>query len=183
MNVTYLIGEPGVGKTTLVENLVQGWVRYDVRKPFAHQVYRETGVVQLGPAREAFGGTDGLSMSVQPKVVEWLSSWDGPEFSNILGEGDRLATDSFFQAVGAAGATLNVIHVVCDAATAEHRRQQRAQDLGSKPQDPTWLKGRRSKVARLAETWATATLDTTAGDVSLGVIQSDPVLSLFLKGA
>jgi hypothetical protein len=141
------------------------------RRPFARTIY-ECGVVQLGEERPVFGGTDTLSMSVQPKVLEWAEM---PDYPDIVGEGDRLANGKFFQAMKDLGYDLTIVH--CDApsdVTAE-RRLMRAARHAMKPQDAVWLQGRQTKVARLAEEWATHQADTSSPTV-VNTITQLPVL-------
>lgn len=142
----YFIGEPGVGKTTLVSALIGERSGYAMREPVPHIVYGDGGIAQIGVARDQFGGTDGLAMNIQPKVVEWLNQ---QPYSTIFAEGDRLANGKFFRAVEDAGYALRVIVVEAGAAVAADRRAARAAALG-KAQNETWLKGRQSKVLTLA---------------------------------
>lgn len=158
MRLTYLIGEPGVGKTTLLNAITEGLPGMAVRRPFARTIY-DCGVVQLGEAHPVFGGTDKLSMSVQPKVVEWAAM---PDYSYIVGEGDRLANGKFFTAMRDLGYDLCIVHCVAPPEVAAERRIIRAAQAGVTPQDAVWLQGRQTKVARLALEWATHTLETNA---------------------
>lgn len=156
MRLTYLIGPPGVGKTALVNALTNGVPRYASTSPFAKTIYPGAEVVQLGEERPPFSGTDTLSMSVQPKVLEWARM---PEYSDVLGEGDRLSNASFFQKMRDLGYDLCIVHCYAPAEVVAERRGQRAVANRLKPQDPTWVRGRLTKIARLADTWATHSLD------------------------
>lgn len=155
MRLTYLIGEPGVGKTTLLNAFTEGLPGLAARRPFARTLY-ECGVVQLGEDRPVFGGTDTLSMSVQPKVLEWAEM---PEYPDIVAEGDRLANGKFFQGMKDRGYDLCIIHCVASPDTLAARRLQRAAEHEMKPQDAIWLKGRETKVRKLATEWATHGVD------------------------
>src|ERR1700757_2983373 len=105
MNLLYLIGEPGVGKTALMAELVKGRSRRVRTQPFAHTVY-EGGLVQLGRERSnGYGGTDSLSMSVSPLAIAALENHIWPK---IVGEGDRLAHGKFFDAAKEYGYDLEV---------------------------------------------------------------------------
>lgn len=151
MNLTYLIGQPGAGKTTVLAALTEG-ESADLRsKPFAHMSY-PNGAIQLGRTREDFGGTDALAMSVQPKVLAWLAH-DRP--TAVFGEGDRLGNGKFFRAVDALGYGLTVVLLRTPDEVAAGRRA----DRGSK-QNETWLLGRRSKVENLRP-WVTHIADGT----------------------
>lgn len=158
MNLLYLIGEPGSGKSTLTAALVQGRRRRVHKEPFAHTLY-EGGLVQLGRERGGgFSGTDALSMSVQPKVVAVLEARAWP---NVLGEGDRLANGRFFTAAREAGYEVDVALLQVDEELAAARRAERGSN-----QDPTWLAGRRTKVNNL-QPYVTITLDASRSVAAL----------------
>ena len=157
MRLTYLIGEPGVGKTTLLTAITDGLPGLAVRRPFARTLY-ECGVVELGEQHGVHGGTDKLSMSVQPKVIEWAET---PDYQDIVAEGDRLSSDSFFQAMADLGYQLTVVHCHAPSAVAAERRLMRAAHHAIKPQNPVWLKGRQTKVEKLAYKWKTVAIDTS----------------------
>lgn len=157
MRLTYLIGEPGVGKTTLLGAITDGLPGIAARRPFARTIY-DCGVVQLGEDRPVFGGTDTLSMSVQPKVVEWAAM---PDYPDIVGEGDRLANGKFFQAMKDLGYDLRIVLVRADPELIAERRLERAADHSMRPQDAVWLQGRQTKVRGLASAWATDQVDTS----------------------
>jgi len=136
----YLIGFPGAGKTTLLSKCLEGIPSTTVLDPFAHVVY--PGGAQLGKVRGTFSGTDALSLSVQPKVVKWLSH---RPYENIVAEGDRLANERFFQSVQEYGYHLTVVYLDIPPWTAAERRAERGSN-----QNPAWVRGRQTKVAGLA---------------------------------
>lgn len=157
MQLTYVIGEPGVGKTTLLAAATEGLEWYVGTKPFVHVVYDKPNVAELGPRKgNGFSGTDGLSMSASPKVVGWLTM---APFPNILGEGDRLSSGKFFTSVVEQGYHLTVVHLTAPPGILDERRRVRAEMLHTPMQNETWLKGRQTKVANLAEQWADVTLN------------------------
>jgi hypothetical protein len=157
VRLTYLIGEPGVGKTTLLNAITEGLPGMAVRRPFARTIY-DCGVVQLGESHPVFGGTDKLSMSVQPKVVEWAAM---PDYPDIVGEGDRLANAKFFQAMKDLGYDLCIVLCFAPSEVAAERRLMRAAQHTTKPQDAVWLQGRQTKIRNLASEWAAIQIDTT----------------------
>lgn len=167
MRLTYLIGEPGVGKTTLLNAFTEGLSGMTVPRPFARRLY-DCGVVQLGEERAVFGGTDTLSMSVQPKVLGWAEM---PEYPDVIAEGDRLANGKFFQGMRDLGYNLCIVHCIAPSEVIAERRLMRAAQHEVKPQDPIWLKGRETKVHKLAEEWATHRLDTS--QPGLGITATD----------
>ena len=168
-HLMYLIGEPGIGKTTLMRALTKDHPYEEAAQPFAHKVY-DNGVWELGRDREDFGGTDALAMDVQPDVLQFMESIH-PRY--VMAEGDRLANKGFFTEMRRLGYTLHVYHL-----TGEGLATQRRLARGSK-QNETWIKGRRTKSKALAE-WLDAeeiypTLDAT---VYVGLL-NDPVSERF----
>jgi hypothetical protein len=174
----YLIGEPGSGKSTLMAKLTEPLIPTLKRSPFAHTYWwsDRSAITELGERRPGgFGGTDSLSMSVQPKVLTWLEKHNTP----VFGEGDRLANGKFFTGAVAVGWDVTVAYLEIDPAWAEARRAARAQELGTKPQDPKWVQGRRTKVLRLAEDWATVVLRADANEETLlDALRSQPVFKI-----
>jgi energy-coupling factor transporter ATP-binding protein EcfA2 len=146
----YLIGVPGSGKTTL-SNAVLGDVPFEVQDydPVPHMRYG-AGRIQLGLPREEHGGTDALSMSIAPKVREALLS---NRWQYVFGEGDRLATGSFFDQVTAAGWQLRVIWLLTPPGIAVQRRRARGST-----QNESWVRGRTTKVYSLGRRYADVTL-------------------------
>ncbi len=147
----YIIGEPGAGKSTLVETLTGDALVVTGRKPLAHRTYLTAagGVTELG-AREPgrFGGTDALSMSAIVQAEAWVTDGSWPAGSLLMAEGDRLACDRFFNALLAGGWQLRIAHLDVPPEVAAARREAR----GS-AQDPAWVRGRRTKVANLLDRW------------------------------
>lgn len=139
--MTYVIGEPGSGKSSLVANLVGVQPTRELEKPFAHRLYA-CGVYELGKRRPDFPGTDALSMSVQPTVVSWL---DSARPFRVIAEGDRLGNSSFFNAAEEIGYTVNV-YVLWGPEAATLQRRIRGSE-----QDEDWVSGRRSKVRNIME--------------------------------
>jgi hypothetical protein len=160
MNGCYFIGEPGIGKSTLVSALTAGSNPEWRPKPFMHGIYRDdTGVTlaaQIGGPDEKYPGTDRLSMSVGPKAIDWLAQAPAPF---VFGEGDRLASDGFFGAMDewCDEWTLVVMNARPDVAAARRIARGSTQNAG-------WLKGRRTKFLRLAGDWRdrALVLDATA---------------------
>ena len=151
MRLVYVIGPPGVGKTATLDTLVAPYRPSEVAVPFRYRIYPEPGWTVLGPARAAFGGTDALSMSVQPKVVGWLAGSSPPV---VLGEGDRLANLGFLRAATDVGYETFLVVLSAPETVVEERRTRRAAEHDSGTQNASWVAGRRTKVARLAAAWS-----------------------------
>lgn len=180
-HLTYIIGEPAAGKSTLVAELTRNAMSYVRRQPFGMTVWETLGapdVYELGLRRGDFSGTDALALNVQPRVIEWLRE-DSPEF--VLGEGDRLANAKFFNAAKQLGYELRVVFLQIEEEEALRRRLLRALQLRRPEQDHKWVQGRRTKVANLAEQFATVTLDAMSEPhVMVEALLDDPVVATLL---
>ena len=156
-HLVYVIGAPGVGKSTLVAALLgsAGWRA--VADPIPH--LRRGNTVMPGRAREAFGGTDSLAMSIAPRAEAWISTRPAP---TVVGEGDRLAYPRFFEVAAAAGYRVHLVSLYLPREAAERRRAERAARLGTKPQNPTWVRGRESKVDNLTAALGAVVLSAEA---------------------
>jgi GTPase SAR1 family protein len=139
-----IIGAPGTGKTTLMQQWMRRW-DWEYRRTGQLDHYVSGDLIVLGKydPSETFGGTDKLSMSIAPQVVEFL---DNNQDKVILFEGDRLNSKKFFQEVLDKGWNLRI--VALDVPKEE--RERRYEERGSE-QDPTWLQGRISKVENVIE--------------------------------
>lgn len=143
MKLVYLVGVPGSGKTTALDAAVD-LLAIDppevVREPVPHVRYGP--LWYLGVRREAFGGTDALSMSISPKAVAWLPEVDARV---LVGEGDRLATPKFLLAAP----QRTVIWLDTPVKLCRERAAARAAALGRPEQEMSWWKGRVTKVTNL----------------------------------
>ena len=155
----YLIGYPGSGKTTAMAQAMGVIDRVELQ-PFAHTVYAD-GLIQLGRARDVYGGTDTLSLSVQPRVIDWI----GESVADVIvGEGDRLANSKFFTAVEALGRDVRIVYLKCPEVIARRRAWERGSRFNE-----SWLKGRITKVDRLVEEWKhrMVALDSTEPEIAI----------------
>lgn len=150
LSLLYLIGEPGVGKSTTMQTLTAGLERVYAGTPLHHEILRQPGEVatiamELGRTREGYPGTDTLALNANPKAINFVSWRPAPI---MLAEGDRLANMAFLEAAQQAGYRVHVAHLTAaDPAVPAARRAGR----GSQ-QNESWLKGRQTKVTNLAAT-------------------------------
>ncbi len=148
-SLVYLVGPPGVGKSTVMAALTEkcgrapmrhGQVKYDA-------LYRDpAGVVgvELGCRREMFSGTDALGMAVNPHAVDWITSTDE---RMVLGEGARLANARFLRAAVSAGFAVHLVHLSADPGTLGERRSARGSS-----QSPTWVRGAETRARNIMKT-------------------------------
>jgi len=143
----YVVGVPGSGKSTLLRALLPPPAGFRPR-PVPHLLYatrdgtRIAGA-QIGADHPRFPGTDRLSMAIQPQAIEWLQTAPVPV---LVGEGDRLSTESFLRALVASTTQAHVVWLDTPPEVAAERRAKR----GS-AQSEQWLRGRETKVRRLVD--------------------------------
>lgn len=152
----YLIGEPGVGKSTVMAGLTAGLIDVEQTEPgLAWIEWWSPNVSGDGPAfaeigrrRDTFAGTDALGMGALPIAERWIARAPYPL---VVGEGDRLGHPRFWLAASTANYDVSVLALL-DPEGAEGRRAERAARVG-KAQSEAFVKGRRSRVRRLIEEW------------------------------
>lgn len=171
----YLIGGPGVGKSTVMQSLLEGWTpgdytRFTVREMFGHWLEHEVlGVAAyLGKLRPEYPGTDALSRSVQPHAVSWVATLPMLGLSWVFGEGERLGNAGFLTAL-AEQTRLRVIHLVASPEIAEERRLHRA----GKVMTPTYCKAKTTQAANVARAVGAVEVDA---DQSLDAIVAEILL-------
>lgn len=145
----YLVGEPGSGKTTLMDKLTAGTVRALVPgndQPRREVLFDKRGnpwAVELGYRKGTFSGTDALGMTVIEHAVPWLYR---AELPIVLAEGARLANARFLSAAVDAGFDVHLF--LLDHPSIEDWRRKRERKLG-KAQNPSWVAGARTRAHNL----------------------------------
>lgn len=162
-SLLYLIGEPGVGKSTTMQELTAGLDRWYSARPLHHERLargpRETLAVELGRTREGFPGTDTLALNANPRAIEFVYSRPAPI---VLAEGDRLANMRFLKGAAVAGYLVHVAYLTAsDPAVPAARRAGR----GSQ-QNEAWLRGRQTKVRNLAAAARQAGMEVLSVDTA-----------------
>jgi hypothetical protein len=148
VNLVYLVGAPGVGKSTLMAELTGGCHRLPVNLPVGHDRLVDVGraevvAVELGRHRPGFPGTDTLPLNVSPVACRWVAAaGPGPL---VLAEGDRLAHTGFLDAAAYGGYRVTVVHLTAPPDVLDARCAQRGST-----QNEAWRQGRLTKSARLA---------------------------------
>lgn len=134
----YLIGPPGSGKTTLLDEIVR---QLGLQWLPDRRVYRETWInpltdgseeraYVLGKRRDAFGGTDALSLSASPRVIEWLEAEQDNNLlpDTLLGEGIRLSGVAFLARLDTVYRT-SVVWLTANQDVLDERCGSRGHDL------------------------------------------------------
>lgn len=141
----FVVGEPGVGKTTLVRALIAGRPLELVPSP-KWTLAGEVALLGHYTGATFDGGDTVSSTNVDPELAYWerrlldrpLSIFDGDRCSNDERKG-RIAGN----------ARALVLHLVAPETESARRREARRQS-GDKAQDPSWVKGRKTKAANFA---------------------------------
>lgn len=149
LRLVYLIGEPGVGKTTLMRSatadLVRGLLPGDPARELLARRDGRPVAVELGRSRGTFSGTDALPMNAVVVAERHVLHQAEQEAPVLLAEGARLANARFLSAAVGADWRTTLVHVVGPAVAAA-RREERGTH-----QDPAWVKGAATRARRLAE--------------------------------
>jgi hypothetical protein len=173
----YLSGEPGIGKSALMAELTKRWTRLPVN-PGPNAPARDwllsdgarlssIVAVELGKRRDSFSGTDALPQTAILAAEAYLRSGQAAEETSLLlAEGARLANRRFLTAARDSGWRVILAHLV-GARAASVRRSARADALGVPEQNPSWVKGRRTAAANLANdasSWGCTVIGLDAED-------------------
>lgn len=144
MKVVWIIGEPGVGKTTVVRELL-GPTPSRNMKPKWSLVHRGIGIVAAGHYKgEAFDGADTVPYNGVADALDfWLDNYSGSELT--IFDGDRFSHQKVVDFFKLRVPEHKLVCVQVLSARVELQRQARFAVTG-KNQNATWLKGRATKV-------------------------------------
>lgn len=154
-NMVYVSGPPGAGKSTLMAHLTRYCGRTPITGTIPHDLLTlPTGnslpppsfntAVELGRRREKFSGTDALSMSIQPKAVQYMAR-PGLAHTLVLAEGDRLANINFLDHCRDLGWAVTLVNLYAPGTLLDERCAARGST-----QNEGWRQGRITKAANLA---------------------------------
>lgn len=143
-----LIGEPAVGKTTIVRGVIKGLVGYErnrLGKAKWMEFKNERLIVMGSYNGHTFDGTDRLSMAcysdLESAVYYFVHHKQG---YNILWEGDRLSRKRWLDATSNYYET-KLFHLYAEDDAVKSRR-----DLRGTKQNESWVKGRKQLCKRLS---------------------------------
>lgn len=155
----YLIGPPGVGKTTLMADLLAGYDRGEpIKVPSPPRTTsltvtplylvtagaeRRAGV-ELGYRRKTFSGTDALGMSVNPQAIFWAETGGANIHDQVWGEGARLANKGFLLALDR-HTDLTVVELVAPRSVLDERCARRGSE-----QSLSWREGAATRARNLS---------------------------------
>lgn len=179
MEFLYIFGQPGAGKSTLVEHLVRGLrdveclsepvthpgVKFYAEIPFIE--WRAPGAalddapacaIELGKGVDpetGHRGTDRCNMYLAAYLYEWLPTFQHPW---VFGEGERLGAGRVLATLAErTGRRVVPVYLDTPDGLCAERRSRR-----ERQQRPAWVKGRITKTRRLAEATGCMRLDGTA---------------------
>lgn len=167
--VLFVLGEPGVGKTTLVRQLLYDSFRPSVKaltEPPAPKWTTVDGeICAAGYYRgDAFDGADTVPYNgAHAALMHWSASYR--DWPLTIFDGARFSTRSSLALLRSLAPDHAIVgvHLVGGA---EARRVQR-QVITGVAQNATWIKGAATRAARFAQLIGATTIDTTERDAGV----------------
>lgn len=149
----YILGGSGSGKSTAMAHLLDGWAigpytKWTTKEMFGHTVcHPSKGLgAYLGHLRDAYPGTDALSLSVQPQALLWLDAVPLLGLDWVFGEGVKLSNPTFLAKL-ASVTDLTVVYLDLDPEEAARRRAAR----GGKQMTERWATATFSRARNAAQ--------------------------------
>ena len=154
MKVTFYIAEPGVGKTTLVRNILTEFRKAEkdemvIDGPIKYHRFNKQKTLVLGIYDDStFAGTDRLSKSCGPQFRQWLvDNAEKYEDWGVVLEGQRFMNDKTLPSLFEQE-SMNLVCLKVSEAELERRRASR-----NNTQDAKWLKGMATRVANVCKNY------------------------------
>tara|TARA_R110002020_G_scaffold329319_1_gene545154 strand:- start:414 stop:1019 length:606 start_codon:yes stop_codon:yes gene_type:complete len=146
-------GEPCSGKSTIVK-YIKEFKKVEIEFKYKKIVrgyhskdnnYCIIGVYEGG----IFDGTDRLSMSVQPVLIEWIKE-NKENYKNVYLEGDRVFKSSF---IDSCKQILGEINIIIIKTTEENKKERHK--LREDNQSDKWLKAKKTSVYNIENKYKT----------------------------
>ena len=152
MRVTFYVGVPGTGKTTLVRGILEGFRKVEADELVAdgmvkyHKFAKQKTLVLGIYDDSTFAGTDRLAKSVGPKFREWLVS-NGEKYEgwSLILEGERFMNDKTLPSLF----DQESMTFVCLKVSEEELARRRA--ARNNTQNEKWLKGMSTRIANICK--------------------------------
>ena len=150
MKITYYIGVPGTGKTTLMRSILEEYRKVEkdefVKEGYVtYHKFPKQKIIILGKYDDGtFAGTDTWAKSAGPKFRQWmLDNRETYRDWGCFGEGERLSNQPSMDAMFAEE-QMNLVLLQVSDEELERRREAR-----NNTQNESWMKGMKTRIANL----------------------------------